>query len=69
MDEGDAKVRARNDRALQGIPRSYWGPAERLAWFREWFGSGYEGHSSLIPKKTIFPSCTFWKKDLFMTVS
>lgn len=51
IDEGDAQIRSRNDRVLQGIPTAYYGPSERLAWFRERFGSSYESYASLIPER------------------
>jgi hypothetical protein len=51
VDEGDAGVRARNDSILVGLDRAYYGPRERLEWFKARFPSDYERHLSLIPER------------------
>ncbi len=51
VDEGDASVRAKNDSLLEGVERAYYGPRERLEWFRCRFPGDFERHSSLIPER------------------
>ncbi|HPC27887.1 MAG TPA: hypothetical protein PKX17_04085 [Candidatus Methanomethylicus sp.] len=51
VDEGNAAVRGRNSRILGGIPVDYYGPAERIAWFKERFGEDYERYLSVIPER------------------
>lgn len=51
VDEGDKKVRLKNDEHLKGVPHEYFGPQERKAWFKERFGSAYRKYISCIPEK------------------
>jgi hypothetical protein len=51
VDEGDAGVREKNDSILAGLDRAYFGPRERLEWFKARFPSDYERHLSLIPER------------------
>ncbi len=51
IDEGDKKVRLRNDEHLKDIPHEHFGPKEREKWFRDRFGSAYRRYIGLIPEK------------------
>lgn len=51
VDEGDAGIRAKNDSILLGLEHAYYGPRERLEWFKARFHGGYERHLSLIPER------------------
>jgi len=51
VDEGDAAIRAKNDSILVGLDRAYYGPQERLDWFKARFPGDYERHASLIPER------------------
>lgn len=51
VDEGDEGVRSRNDSILAGLERAYYGPRERLQWFKERFPGDHERHLSLIPQR------------------
>ena len=51
VDEGNAAVRGRNSRILSGIPTDYYGPTERIAWFKARFGENFERYLSVIPER------------------
>jgi len=50
VDEGDEKMRKKNDRILD-LPHKYYGPSERKEWFKQHFGSSYQKHLSVIPQR------------------
>jgi hypothetical protein len=49
IDEGDERVREKNDKLLLGT-HAYYGPREREEWFKQNFGLNYEEYLSVIPK-------------------
>lgn len=50
LDEGDNKLRSKNDKFLVNVPHRYFGPEERKKWFKNRFGSIYEKYADLIPR-------------------
>jgi hypothetical protein len=50
VDEGDEVIRAQNARILDGLPYTFNGPKERLAWFKERFAD-HEKYASVIPER------------------
>lgn len=51
VDEGDKKLRARNDKILSSTPHVYYGPRERREWFKQRLGLNFEECLSVIPEK------------------
>jgi hypothetical protein len=51
IDEGDAKLRMKNDKHLEDVPHEYFGPKERMEWFKSRFGSAYRRYESVIPER------------------
>ena len=51
IDEGDAKLRMRNNGHLGDVPHEYFGPRERREWFKSRFGSAYRRYEDLIPER------------------
>lgn len=51
VDEGDEKVRRRNDVILARIPHEYYGVREREEWFKQRFGSDFFKYLSVIPER------------------
>ncbi|UCC33242.1 MAG: hypothetical protein JSW53_05600, partial [Candidatus Bathyarchaeota archaeon] len=51
IDEGDARLRAKNDEHLGDIPHEYFGPKERREWFKIRFGSAYKRYAGVIPER------------------
>lgn len=51
VDEGIQEIRSRNDRLLEGVDKSYYGPREREEWFKARFGEGYSRFLELIPQR------------------
>ncbi len=51
IDEGNAKLRMKNNEHLQDIPHEYFGPRERRKWFKSIFGSAYRKYENIIPKR------------------
>lgn len=51
IDEGNKKVRLKNDEYLAKIPHKHFGPKEREDWFKNRFSSAYKDYASLIPNR------------------
>lgn len=51
VDEGDKKLRKKNNALLRGIPHLHYGPYERTEWFKQRFGSNYKEYLSVIPRR------------------
>jgi len=51
IDEGDEKIRNLNYKRLSGLNVDFYGPKERLEWFKGFFGERYEKYSCVIPQK------------------
>ncbi|MCS7097520.1 MAG: hypothetical protein NZ922_00840 [Candidatus Methanomethyliaceae archaeon] len=51
VDEGDEQIRRENENLLKDIDKKFYGPRERLDWFKARFGSSYERYSSVIPER------------------
>jgi hypothetical protein len=51
IDEGNAKLRMRNDEHLEDVPHEYFGPKERSEWFKSRFGSAYRRYEGVIPER------------------
>ncbi len=51
IDEGDEKIRTKNDEHLDDVPHEHYGPKERDEWFKQRFGSTYRRYVSLIPER------------------
>lgn len=51
IDEGDRKLREKNDEILSEIPHEYYGPREREKWFKQRFGSRFSEYFSVIPRR------------------
>ena len=51
VDEGNAPMRARNARILQGINMEFYGPVERASWFKDRFGINSERYLQVIPER------------------
>lgn len=51
IDEGDWKLREKNNGLISEISHVYYGPREREDWFKSHFGSTYQKYLSIIPEK------------------
>jgi len=51
IDEGDAKLRRKNDEHLKDVPHEYFGPGERRKWFKGRFGSAYGKYEGVVPER------------------
>jgi len=51
IDEGDAKLRMKNDEHLKDVPHEYFGPGERRNWFKGRFGSAYGKYEGVVPER------------------
>ncbi|MBS7606486.1 hypothetical protein KEJ14_01400 [Candidatus Bathyarchaeota archaeon] len=51
VDEGDEKIRMKNDKILAETAHEYYGPKEREKWFKERFGGSFEKYLGLIPER------------------
>jgi len=67
IDEGNVKLRKKNDEYLENIHHEYFGPRERREWFRSRFGSAYGKYEGLVPEKchaeTSFGFLVAYEKD------
>jgi hypothetical protein len=67
VDEGDEAVRRRNRKLLSGLEYKFYGPKEREEWFRQRFGTDYEGYLSVIPQRchaeTSFGFLVAWEEN------
>lgn len=50
IDEGNKKVRLKNDEHIKDVPHEHFGPQEREEWFKKRFGSAYRKYASIIPE-------------------
>jgi hypothetical protein len=51
IDEGEEKVRRKNEVLLKDVPHEYYGPRERKEWFKRRFGAKYKPYLSVIPER------------------
>jgi hypothetical protein len=51
VDEGDEIVRSRNREILRGVNCEFYGPRERVQWFKDRFMGNYEKYVSVIPER------------------
>lgn len=51
IDEGDELIRKENEKILRDVDKEFYGPRERLEWFKERFGESYEKYLSVIPER------------------
>lgn len=51
VDEGSQEIRLKNERILEDLERSYYGPREREEWFKSRFGLGYKKYLEVIPER------------------
>jgi len=51
VDEGDEVVRQKNKEILKDFSYEFYGPRERVRWFKDHFTNTYEKYSSAIPEK------------------
>lgn len=51
IDEGEEKIRKKNEVLLADIHHEYYGPKEREEWFKTRFGTKYETYLSVIPER------------------
>ena len=51
VDEGDEVVREKNKEILDGFEYEFYGPKERVQWFKDYFMDSYEKYSSIIPER------------------
>lgn len=51
IDEGDQNLRKDNETLISEIPHEFYGPRERVEWFKKHFGSSYRTYLSVIPER------------------
>jgi hypothetical protein len=51
IDEGDLRLRRRNNKILSDVPHEYYGPKERELWFKKRFGGNYRKYLDTIPER------------------
>lgn len=51
IDEGNVKLRKKNNEHLKDIPHEHFGTRERREWFKSRFGAAYRRYESLVPKR------------------
>jgi len=51
IDEGDEVIRQKNKEILKDFNYEFYGPRERVQWFKDHFINNYEKYSSIIPEK------------------
>ena len=51
IDEGDEVVRKINSKLLTNIEHNFYGPKERIEWFKKLFGESYEQYADVIPER------------------
>ena len=51
VDEGHQSMRVRNSRILEGVETEYYGPLERMSWFKERYGDGFQKYLDVIPER------------------
>lgn len=51
VDEGDRRLRKKNDEVLSELSHEYYGPYEREEWFKQRFGSRCSKYLSVIPRR------------------
>jgi len=51
VDEGDEVVRGKNNEILKELNYKFYGPRERIQWFKDHFMRSHEKYSSIIPEK------------------
>jgi hypothetical protein len=51
IDEGDLKLRKKNDERISDKPHEYYGPKERELWFKKQFGRNYRKYLDTIPER------------------
>jgi hypothetical protein len=67
IDEGNYKIRAKNRELLKDLNIEFYGPRERISWFKKRFGSAYRRYLSVIPQKchaeTSFGFLVAWEEQ------
>lgn len=67
IDEGDVSVRRENEKLLENFNVEFYGPKERLEWFKSRFNKLAEKYASVIPKRchaeTSFGFLIAWEED------
>jgi len=67
IDEGNEAIREKNNKILKDHNYEFYGPKERVQWFKERFMSGYKKYSSIIPEKchaeTSFGFLIAWEEE------
>jgi hypothetical protein len=51
VDEGDEVIRKKNNEILKNFNYEFYGPKERIQWFKDHFTGNYEKYFSIIPEK------------------
>ena len=67
IDEGNYKIRTKNRELLKELNIEFYGPRERISWFKKRFGSAYRRYLSVIPQKchaeTSFGFLVAWEEQ------